>query len=242
MGREMPRAWCARQFPRLLSPCACARPPLPVTHIEPMPLKVLVQRLSTDQSDLVSDLALQVEPGQIHTVMGASGSGKSSLLSAICGTLPPVLQFHGEVWLNGRRIDHLPTEQRRVGILFQDDLLFPHMTVAENLLFAVPSGPAAGRRDKVVAGLADLELAAVGDADPMTLSGGQRARVSLMRALLAEPQALLLDEPFSRLDAELRLRVREFVFDLVRKRRIPALMVTHDAADIADPQQLTRLR
>lgn len=206
-----------------------------------MSLQVHVERISTAQGNLVNGLDLEVEPGAIHTVMGASGSGKSSLLAAICGTLPPELHFTGSIVLAGRRIDGLPPERRRVGILFQDDLLFAHMTVAENLLFAVPSGPAADRRDRVAAGLADLELSAFADANPATLSGGQRARVALMRALLAEPLALLLDEPFSRLDALLRVRVRQFVFDLVRKRRIPALMVTHDDADIADPADLTRL-
>lgn len=206
-----------------------------------MPLKVHVERLSTGHDILIRDLDLHVEPGQVHTVMGASGSGKSSLLAAICGNLPQGLHFSGTVSLNGRRIDDLPTERRRIGILYQDDLLFAHMTVAENLLFAVPSGPAAGRRDKVASGLADLELGEFANANPATLSGGQRARVALMRALLADPQALLLDEPFSRLDASLRARVRQFVFDLVRMRRIPALMVTHDETDIADAQQLTQL-
>lgn len=206
-----------------------------------MSLTVHVERLSTGQGILVHDLELQVEAGDIHTVMGASGSGKSSLLAAICGSLPQGLHFSGTVSLHGRRIDGLPTERRRVGILFQEDLLFAHMSVAENLLFAVPSGPATGRRDKVAAGLADLELSDFADADPATLSGGQRARVALMRALLAEPQALLLDEPFSRLDADLRVRVRQFVFDLVRKRQIPVLMVTHDDDDVADPRHLTRL-
>jgi putative thiamine transport system ATP-binding protein len=145
------------------------------------------------------------------------------------------------VLLAGRRIDHLPTEQRKVGILFQDDLLFGHMTVAENLLFAVPAGPATERKARVAAGLADLELTELAEANPATLSGGQRSRVALMRALLAEPQALLLDEPFSRLDAALRARVRDFVFARVRKRGIPTLMVTHDEADIADPAHLTLL-
>lgn len=206
-----------------------------------MTLQVHVERLSTDHAVLLRDVTLQVAPGDIHTVMGASGSGKSSLLAAICGTLPGGLLFRGSVSLQGRRIDTLPAEQRRVGILFQDDLLFAHMSVAENLLFAVPPGPADARRARVASGLADLELTELADANPATLSGGQRARVALMRALLADPQALLLDEPFSRLDAALRERVRQFVFALVRKRGIPALMVTHDDADIADPAHLTRL-
>ncbi len=206
-----------------------------------MTLLVHVERLATDQTVLLHGLDLQVAAGVIHTVMGASGSGKSSLLAAICGTLPGGLHFCGSVSLQGRRIDTLPAEQRRVGILFQDDLLFAHMTVAENLLFALPPGPAAERHARVTSGLAELALSELADANPATLSGGQRARVALMRALLAEPQALLLDEPFSRLDAALRERVRQFVFARVRKRRIPALMVTHDDADIADATQLTRL-
>lgn len=206
-----------------------------------MTLQVHVEQLSNQQAVLVRNVTLQVAPGDIHTVMGASGSGKSSLLAAICGTLPPGLAFTGTVSLQGRRIDTLPTERRRVGILFQDDLLFAHMTVAENLLFAVPAGPADARQARVAAGLEDLELGGFADANPATLSGGQRARVALMRALLAEPQALLLDEPFSRLDAQLRERVRQFVLALVRKRQIPALMVTHDDADIADPAHFTRL-
>ena len=89
--------------------------------------------------------------------------------------------------------------------------------------------------------LADVEMSAYLHTDPATLSGGQRARVALMRALLAQPQALLLDEPFSKLDAALRTRLREFVFALVKTRGIPVLLVTHDRADIADPQHLTDL-
>jgi len=206
-----------------------------------MSLLLHIDQLTTGTTTLVRDLDLQVAAGDIHSVMGPSGSGKSSLLSAVVGTLPPGIVFHGTVTLLGRRIDLLPTEQRQVGILFQDDLLFAHMTVAENLLFGVAPGPLAARRARVAQGLADLEMGAFADADPATLSGGQRARVALMRALLADPQALLLDEPFSRLDTELRARVREFVFALVRKRRIPVLMVTHDADDVADPAHVTRL-
>ncbi len=206
-----------------------------------MTLQLHVARLASTRSTLVRNLSLTVDPGLVHTVMGASGSGKSSLLAAICGTLPAGLVFEGSVLLAGRRVDLLPTEQRRIGILFQDDLLFAHMTVAENLLFAVPPGNDAQRRARVTQGLADLDMVAFAQSDPATLSGGQRARVALMRALLAEPQALLLDEPFSKLDTALRVRMRQFVFELVRKRQIPVLMVTHDDADIADITHVTRL-
>jgi putative thiamine transport system ATP-binding protein len=207
-----------------------------------MSLQLDITRLSLGSTALVLDLHLDVPPGAVHTVMGDSGSGKSSLLAAVCGTLAPVFRFDGSITLDGQRIDALPTEQRRVGILFQDDLLFAHMSVRENLLFAVPPGPRAQRESVVTQALSDLELPGFGHADPATLSGGQRARVSLMRALLAQPRALLLDEPFSRLDAALRQRMREFVFAAVRVRQIPVLMVTHDQADVADAARLTRLQ
>lgn len=213
-----------------------------------MTLHIHLRSLQTPQAKLLQNLYLDVPNGVIHTVMGASGSGKSSLLSAICGTLHEGLSFDGEIALDGQRIDHLPTERRQIGILFQEDLLFAHMTVRENLLFAVPPAPQLPTRDhksareaKVSAGLQDIDMAAFADADPATLSGGQRARVALMRALLAEPRALLLDEPFSKLDATLRGRLRKFVFALVTERQLPVLLVTHDAADIADPAHLTDL-
>lgn len=209
-----------------------------------MNLSVQVNSLKAVNTTLVQNLRLTVPAGVIHTIMGASGSGKSSLLSAICGTLNAGLTFDGTIHLNGQCIDALPTEQRRVGILFQEDLLFAHMSVRENLLFAVAATPKAQRRqreDKVRQGLQDLEMTPFADADPATLSGGQRARVALMRALLAEPQALLLDEPFSKLDAALRARMRDFVFKLVVSRNLPVLLVTHDDADIADAMHVTRL-
>jgi putative thiamine transport system ATP-binding protein len=182
---------------------------------------------------LVSGFDLQVGPGEVTTLMGPSGCGKSSLLSYLCGTLEPAFEASGRVRLDGVAIDALPPEQRRLGILFQDDLLFPHLSVGENLAFALPP-TVRGRRERrarVEAALEEAELPGFAERDPATLSGGQRARVALMRTLLARPRALLLDEPFSRLDHELRERVRRFVFDHARQAGLPTLLVTHDPAD-----------
>jgi putative thiamine transport system ATP-binding protein len=212
-----------------------------------MTLSVHIQHLCSARRELLRDLRFDVAPGQILTLMGASGSGKSSVLAAIAGTLTTIaegghaLRFEGSVSLDGSDLSRLPTAQRGIGLLFQDPLLFAHMTVAENLLFAVPPGPKAERLAKVQQALQDAELADYGERDPDTLSGGQRARVALMRALLAQPCALLLDEPFSKLDAALRDQFRAFVFDHIRAQNIPAVLVTHDAADIADPDLIIEL-
>ena len=206
-----------------------------------MTLTVNAKRLRVAGRTLIENLAFSVPSGTVHTLMGESGSGKSSLLAVICGTAAPAVQFEGSVALDGQCIDTWDTRQRRIAILFQDDLLFAHMTVRENLLFAVPAGPRREREETVSQALRDLEMPGFAHADPATLSGGQRARVALVRALLAEPPAVLLDEPFSRLDAALRERMREFVFATVRARGIPALLVTHDEADVAEPAALTQL-
>ncbi|MCM0021894.1 MAG: ATP-binding cassette domain-containing protein [Tagaea sp.] len=181
---------------------------------------------------LIGPLDLAVRPGECASVMGASGSGKSSLLAFLCGTLDPAFVAEGSATLDGAALDALPPEKRRVGILFQDDLLFPHLSVGGNLAFAIPRA-AKDRKERVAAALAEAELDGYEARDPATLSGGQRARVALMRALLAEPKAILLDEPFSKLDAGLRGRMREFVFAHIRARNIPCLLVTHDPDDAA---------
>ena len=183
---------------------------------------------------LISELNLSVAPGEVFTLMGASGSGKSTLLNWIIGALDPVFSVQGELWLNGVRRDTLPIEARRIGILFQDDLLFPHLSVGQNLAFALPARiqGRAERRRVIESVLADVGLSGFHDRDPGTLSGGQKARISVLRALLAEPEALLLDEPFSKLDAVLRGQFRAFVYDRISQLGIPTLLVTHDPADI----------
>lgn len=190
--------------------------------------------LSVAGRPLFAPLTLTVPPGSVTAVMGPSGSGKSSLLSLIAGLLDPALTASGAVRIGGQSILDLPPEARGIGLLFQDDLLFPHLSVRDNLLFGVPSGlPAAERRSLVRAALEEAELSGFEDRDPATLSGGQRTRVALMRTLLSRPRALLLDEPFSRLDHALRDRIRRFVFDHATGRRLPVLLVTHDPDDAA---------
>lgn len=183
---------------------------------------------------LIANLNLRVGSGAIATITGASGSGKSTLLNWLVGDLDPVFLAHGELWLDGQRCDVLPVQARGIGILFQDDLLFPHLSVGQNLAFALPAAVhgIAARRERVNQTLCDIGLEGFHDRDPATLSGGQRARVSLMRALLAEPCALLLDEPFSRLDAALRMQFRGFVFEQIQRKGIPTVLVTHDPDDV----------
>ena len=207
----------------------------------PLALHLQVHSLRSPAGILVQELEIALPAGTVHTLMGSSGSGKSSLLAAVCGTLAPAMQFQGSVHVMGRRVDALPTRARRIAVLYQDDLLFAHMTVHENLLFAVAAGPQAARAAQVAQALDEMELGAFAQADPATLSGGQRARAALARALLSQPQALMLDEPFAKLDVALRQRMRTLVFAAVARRAITALVVTHDPADIADAQRVTYL-
>ncbi len=190
-------------------------------------------RLSLAGHQLLGPLSLTVQPGEIVTLMGPSGCGKSSLLAYICGTLDPAIAASGRIAFDGLDLGGLPPELRGIGILFQDDLLFPHMTVGENLAFALPtdSGDRRERRQFIDSALEEAGLTGFAPRDPATLSGGQRARVALLRTLLSQPRALLLDEPFNKLDLDLRSNFRELVFGHALRRSLPTLLVTHDPAD-----------
>lgn len=208
-----------------------------------MTLELRHVRLALAGKTLLGPLDLTVEPGEIVTLMGPSGCGKSSLLSYLCGTLDPAFEAEGELLLSGESLLALPPEQRRLGILFQDDLLFPHLSVGENLAFGLRP-ELRGKKERqarIEEALAEAGMAGFAERDPATLSGGQRARTALMRCLLSEPRALLLDEPFSKLDAELRGRFRHFVFEHAKAAALPTLLVTHDAED-ADRENGRTLR
>lgn len=175
-------------------------------------------------------LSRSVAPGEVLTIMGPSGCGKSTLLAALVGALPPAFQMQGRVVLHGRDITDLPTHARRLGILFQDDILFPHLSVGGNLGFGLPK-TTPDRATTIAHALEEAGLEGFQSRDPASLSGGQRARVALMRTLLSDPQALLLDEPFAKLDADLRRQMRAFTFDRARARELPVVLVTHDRDD-----------
>ena len=181
---------------------------------------------------LCQGLTFSIAPREVVTIMGPSGSGKSTLLSWISGALPPNFNATGSLSLGEKELTGLPIEKRGIAILFQDDLLFPHMTAMENLLFALPGGRRKHRETEAATALADMDLGHLKHRRPDALSGGQKARISLMRALLSKPEAVLLDEPFSKLDKPLRKNFRGLVFDKIRSLGIPALLVTHDEDDI----------
>ena len=187
------------------------------------------------QGELLLSLDEQIAGGEILTVMGPSGSGKSSLLNWLTGILPNVFTATGEVWLNDKNVSHLPTHLRHIGVLYQDALLFSHLSVAGNIAFAMPKSNKAGdrkqRNEKIEQALAQVGLAGMGNRHPDNLSGGQQARVALLRTLLSEPKAILLDEPFSKLDTQLRVDTRQLVFEQIRTHKLPAIMVTHDYSD-----------
>lgn len=185
---------------------------------------------------LFAPLSLTIPAGAIGAILGPSGSGKSTLLAAIGGHLPRAFSCTGTVLLNGVPVTGMPAEARRIGIMFQDALLFPHLSVGGNLAFGLDAKITTrdARHAAIMQALEQAGLAGMQNRDPATLSGGERARVALMRSLLARPKALLLDEPFSKLDAALRADFRAFTFAHIKASGIPALMVTHDLGDIQE--------
>ncbi|GMQ46846.1 ATP-binding cassette domain-containing protein [Vibrio sp. 10N] len=194
-----------------------------------------------DGEVLFSDCHFTIQPGEILTLMGPSGCGKSTLLDVVAGHLAPDFRYSGKVILNDQRIDTMAPHKRHVGILFQDDLLFSHLNVWENLAFALPNSVRGeARKQQAIEALKKIQLSMVAEQYPEQLSGGQRARISLTRMLLAKPNVALLDEPFSKLDKELRTQFRDWVMTQLAEANIPTLMVTHDEDDIPPNSQVLK--
>lgn len=195
-------------------------------------LSVNAFTLSSKNKILIKDLSFKIDNGQVLSIMGPSGIGKSSLLHFLSGSLSPNLLTSGEVFLNNETLHTKSIQERKVGLLQQMPLLFPHMSIIENLLFAIPTDINKLERIAMAeSALKKLDIPDKASALPKELSGGQQARVALLRTLLARPDYLLLDEPFSKLDPALRRDVRAFVLNEIRQANIPALLVTHDSED-----------
>ncbi|MCG6201862.1 ATP-binding cassette domain-containing protein [Psychromonas antarctica] len=184
---------------------------------------------------LISPISFTVAAGEILSLMGPSGCGKSTLLNVIAGHLPHDFHCSGEIYLNNLLLNNTAVEKRNIGLLFQDDLLFPHLNIWQNLAVALPNTVKKSQRKmQAMETLEAINLSFLADNSPAKISGGQRARISMMRMLLAQPAAVLLDEPFNKLDKSLRSEFRDWVFQQIQERKLPALMVTHDQADLPD--------
>lgn len=178
----------------------------------------------------------RVEEGSILSVMGASGSGKSTLLRAISGQLASPFKLVGNIVIDGKTMNNVPAYRRKVGYMFQDSLLFEHMTVEGNIAFGLPSKKYATKdaREQAIADMLEaVELSGLQKRAVSSLSGGQQARISLLRTLASEPKVVLLDEPFSKLDTAMREHIRAWTFTTLKEQGVAALLVTHDADDAA---------
>jgi molybdate transport system ATP-binding protein len=182
--------------------------------------------------DFQLDASLNITEGEFVALFGASGVGKTTLLRCLAGLEQPEqgnIVVSGETWLDSAARINLPPQQRRVGYMFQDYALFPNMTVRGNLEFALRKGADPKRINEL------LELMALGELQhrkPDSLSGGQKQRVALARALASEPRLLLLDEPFSALDAEMRSRLHDEILRLQKHFCITTVIVSHDVSEV----------
>lgn len=186
---------------------------------------------------------IHVGKGELQVISGPSGIGKSTLLHWLLGNVPEHVAISGQIMLSGTDITDLAIEQRRVGLLMQDVYLFPHLNVQDNICFALPKNPQffssklqrsskKQRRLEALNMLEQINLAHLAKRYPQNLSGGERSRVGLIRALANQPQVMLLDEPFAALDPSTREQMGSWAFQQLADQNIPSVMVSHDVEDI----------
>ncbi len=176
---------------------------------------------------VLRDISLEIAEGEFLTILGESGSGKTTLLRILAGFELPTA---GEVWMSGERLDSQPPYRRRVNTVFQHYALFPHMTVEDNVAYGlrIAKRPAAEIEKRVTEALSKVKMSVFAKSKPSKISGGQQQRVALARALVNRPRVLLLDEPLSALDANLRRRMQVELKALQREVGITFIFVTHD--------------
>ena len=190
--------------------------------------------LSIDGKILFQNFSCRIDKGKVLGLMAPSGSGKTSFIHFVVGHLPQGFTASGDVFLYNRNILELPSHLRRLGLVSQKPLLFPHFNVFQNLHFALPSHTAKKERKNMVEEIANhAKCHHLLHKNIHYLSGGEAARISLLRTLLSDPQALLLDEPFSSLDEKTKESFQDFLYQTIKERKLPTLCVTHHKSDIA---------
>jgi molybdate transport system ATP-binding protein len=190
------------------------------------------KRLHCAEGEIELDVDVALQEGEFVTLFGQSGAGKTTLLRMLAGlTLPKrgQIKVGGETWFDSEAHINLPPQRREIGLVFQDYALFPNMTVRENLSFALANKKQSDRVDELIE---MMQLCALQHRLPATLSGGQKQRVALARALVRRPKLLLLDEPFSALDADTRIRLQDEILRLHRALGITTLIVSHDLGEV----------
>lgn len=190
------------------------------------------KKLASPSGEMLLRVQTELHKARFLVLYGRSGAGKTSLLKTLAGLLTPDsgrIIVNGRTWLDTEKKINLPPQKRTIGFVFQEPSLFPNMSVKENLKFAL----AKGQDKKVIAELIEvMELGQLENCKPAKLSGGQKQRVALARALVPGPELLLLDEPLSALDAEMREKLQAYILQLHQKYRLTTIMVSHDTVEI----------
>lgn len=192
----------------------------------------LKKKLKSSSGEMLLNVQASLEEGKFTTVYGRSGAGKSTLLMLLAGLLKPdegFLSVAGQTWTDTDKRIHLPPQKRNIGYVFQEYALFPNMTVKENLLFALAKKQPRSIIDQLVE---IIDLGQLQDRMPLTLSGGQKQRVALARALVSKPKLLLLDEPLSALDHEMRVKLQSYILEVHREFKLTTILISHDVSEI----------
>ncbi|WP_025665890.1 ATP-binding cassette domain-containing protein [Aquimarina megaterium] len=192
----------------------------------------LQKELTAANGAMQLDVNINIEPGQLVTLYGESGAGKTSILRMIAGLLQTdagLITVNQKTWLDTKKGICLKPQQRKIGFVFQDYALFPNMTVKENLLFALEKG----QNKEIVNELIDIiELGDLQDRKPINLSGGQKQRVALARALVRTPEILMLDEPLSALDIKMRTKLQDYILKVHKQFNLTTILISHEIGEV----------
>ena len=179
-----------------------------------------------EKKPLIKNLSFKVKKGEILFISGKSGLGKSTLLDLISGFHDNNLIWTGKIYLNKLDITNTSIQNKKIGYMLQDYFLFPHFNVKNNLIFSLPK-QTRNKKEQALDYLKQINMVEFSDHYPSELSGGQKARIACLRAIISNPNALLLDEPFSSLDKKTMKSFQKFLFDYVKKLNIPCIIVSH---------------